>query len=343
MILATIILCARNESEILTDTIQDILNQEFAEAFELIIVDDFSTDNTIEIAEGFAVNNKNVIVLNLRTLLHAERQLIPNKKEGISIAIEKAKGRYIVTTDADCSLGKSWLQTMVNCAQREHAAMVCGPVAIVAGNGLLHQFQEMDIIAMMAMTKWSLNANIPMLNNGANLLYEKIWFEKLNPYQNNKSEYSGDDVFLLQKFFEAKQKVVYCENEMAIVETKVQNRFRDFFHQRVRWAGKSQSYTNSKVKLFLTSVYLLNLIIFCLLILSLFIPQLAAVAIILLLIKISTDYFILKPQLDFFRKRRLLPFLPIMDFMHMIYVVFFGVFSFKKSYIWKDRTINRQL
>jgi poly-beta-1,6-N-acetyl-D-glucosamine synthase len=343
MIAASVILCVRNESESISDIINDILNQDLNEQFELIIVDDFSKDNTLIIAKDFAEKNTKVSVIDLKQLLPIDRYLFPNKKEGICRAAKAAKGIYLITTDADCHNGSSWLSTMINCAKSEDASMVCGPVAIPSGNGLLHLFQEMDLVAMMAMTKWSLKENLPMLNNGANLLYQKGAFLSLNPYENNFSEHSGDDVFLLQKFTEGKQKIVYCNHASAIVETKAQKNFIDFFHQRVRWAGKSQSYTNRKVQLFLALVYLFNLFVFTTMIFAVINPKFIILALSLFAIKVLIDYLILKPEIDFFRKRRLLPILPIMDFLHMMYVVFFGLFSFKKSYIWKDRTINRQL
>jgi hypothetical protein len=115
----------------------------------------------------------------------------------------------------------------------------------------------------------------------------------------------------------------------------------DFFNQRIRWAGKSKSYSNRAVQLFLAGVYLINFLVLGMLLLSLFQPKLLIISVVIFGVKVLLDTFILHAQIIFFGKQRLYVWLLLMDFFHTVYVVFFGVFSFKKSYIWKGRSINR--
>ena len=79
-----------NGASFLYDTIESILNQTY-ENFELLILDDFSTDNSIEIIKSF--DDKRI-------------RLFKNKKnegyiKGLNFLIQNSRGDYIARNDQD--------------------------------------------------------------------------------------------------------------------------------------------------------------------------------------------------------------------------------------------------
>ena len=100
----SIIFPAYNVGTFITEAIEDILHQTYTN-FELIIVDDASTDNTGEIADAFA-GKRNVTVIHKAT------------NEGVSAArntgIQKAKGEYVLFLDPDDLYEKNLLETVRN-------------------------------------------------------------------------------------------------------------------------------------------------------------------------------------------------------------------------------------
>jgi glycosyltransferase involved in cell wall biosynthesis len=90
-ILVTVVMPAYNASEYLSETIESVLSQTFTN-FELLIIDDGSTDNTAEIANHYSHKDRRI-------------KLISQKNQGVSIArntgIEIAKGEYIAFLDSD--------------------------------------------------------------------------------------------------------------------------------------------------------------------------------------------------------------------------------------------------
>lgn len=90
--LISIITPSFNSGKYISETIQSVLNQTYTN-WEMIIVDDLSTDNTIEIVEEFSLKDNRIKLFELE------------KNSGTGIArnfgLNKSKGRYIAFLDAD--------------------------------------------------------------------------------------------------------------------------------------------------------------------------------------------------------------------------------------------------
>jgi len=89
--LVSVIIPAYNAEKYIEETIQSVLKQTHSN-FELIVVDDGSTDNTIKLAELTSKNNSEITV-------------IKQKNSGVSIArntgFQASKGNYVAFLDAD--------------------------------------------------------------------------------------------------------------------------------------------------------------------------------------------------------------------------------------------------
>src|SRR5690606_10753973 len=106
----SVIIAARNEENNIAVTIEDILQQNYpSHLFELIVVDDHSTDKTAEIISSYAQQGVKLIRLNESEALNSY------KKKAIAEAIKISSGELIVTTDADCRMGDKWLANIVAC------------------------------------------------------------------------------------------------------------------------------------------------------------------------------------------------------------------------------------
>lgn len=90
--LISIITPSFNSSEYIKETIKSVLDQTYGD-WEMIIVDDCSTDNSQEIIEGYTNNDSRIklIILDENSGAAVAR----------NVAIQKANGRYIAFLDAD--------------------------------------------------------------------------------------------------------------------------------------------------------------------------------------------------------------------------------------------------
>ncbi len=337
----SLIVCYRNEAANLPSLLKTLRIQTY-KAFELILVDDFSEDNGATIIKSLLKDKDlSATFIDLKKHLGEEFRNTSNKKRGISLALSKSQTNTILLTDADCIMGPKWIESMLYEFQIQKLALGFGPVCFSKGTSLFTSFQEIDLMAMMACTKWTIRHKIPMLGNAANMIFDKNAFIKLNGYADNIHLPSGDDIFLLQQFIAADQLVGFIETKDNIVLTNAEESMEGFVQQRIRWAGKSTAYKNNAVKLTLLGIYGLNLLLVMLLPLTVLSLVPVWTLPLLFSFKLLIDSLIIYPTLSFFNRKKLILGMPIFECIHILYVVSIGFLSLKKSYIWKGRQINQ--
>ena len=253
----SIIIPARNEEANIGKCLSSIMDQSYPKnLFEVIVADDFSTDGTANIVKSYS--NKNISLIYLKDFTNGEA-LNSYKKKAIEIAITKAKGDLIVTTDADCITPPTWLQTIDSFYQKYNPAFIAMPVAYHHENNFLKIFQSLDFMTLQGITGASVYKKFLNMCNGANLAYEKKAFAEVNGFKNIDSIASGDDMMLMQKIYEQyPQRVLFLKSTNAIVQTHPMETLKDFLNQRIRWASKSDKYADKKIIGVLLVVYLLN-------------------------------------------------------------------------------------
>ncbi|MCE5258315.1 MAG: glycosyltransferase [Chloroflexi bacterium] len=100
----SVIVPAYNEAGCIADCISALLEQDMPpNSYEVIVVDNHSTDKTAEIAAAFA----GIVVVS-----EAQQQGIPSARMA---GIAAARGRIIATTDADTIVPRNWLSSMLGC------------------------------------------------------------------------------------------------------------------------------------------------------------------------------------------------------------------------------------
>ena len=339
----SIIIPVRNESEHIKDCLESVFKQNYPQhLFEVIVVDDYSTDSTLRLAQEF--HQKNLLVLNLKQYLGSSGEDFPNKKKAIALGIKNAKGSLIITTDGDCVAREKWIRSLTKFYMANEFKLVTSPVMMKPAKFPIEIFQQLDVINLVGITGATIRNNFPTMCNGANLMYAKQTFLEVEGFKGNYDVPSGDDIFLMEKINERyPNSIGFLKNFDACVFTKPQRSFSGFISQRVRWASKSSRFVDWKVQAVLYFAYLFNLIILidCLFTLQMqgkgmsWLPLAVAGG-----TKLFADFMFSIPLTIFFRKWLLLLLLPLIEVFHVLYVVIIGVFSLRGKYRWKDRRIN---
>lgn len=334
----SIIVPFRNEAKNLPKLLKSISNLNYPkELFEIILVDDFSTDTSEKICIQWRMANG----LIESTLLENLRLSNSPKKDAISRAVPILKHEWMVTTDADCIVTKNWLLTLDNFIQQNNPEMVVGAVIYKTKNNWFHHFQQLDLMSLQGTTIGSFGIGKPFMCNGANFAYTKKFFQELGGFGGINSTASGDDVLLLQKAVAANSdKVLYLKNKEFIVKTKPENDLFVLFMQRVRWASKTTSYKNIYAKSLAVVVLLMNLS----LVLGFGFWVLGKIEIwnlsSIFLIKYLVDYVLLYKSNQYLNKGKFL--LPLAS--SLVYPVFssaVGLYSLFGSFTWKGRHFSK--
>jgi biofilm PGA synthesis N-glycosyltransferase PgaC len=332
----SILIPFRNEAENLPQLLESLLRLEYPlDLFEILFIDDASTDNSKEIIEKFKLGKTNKIIENIR------RSNSP-KKDAIETAIHQSKYDWILTTDADCKIPKNWLLEFDNFLQQNDSKMVCAPVTYTVNNSLLQQFQLLDFMSLIGVTIGGFGIGKPFLCNGANLCYSKKVFLEVDGFNGNNKMASGDDIFLLEKITNKyPSQVHYLKSSEAIVTTIPQPTLNELVSQRLRWASKTSSYDNWFVKLIGITVFLMNLSVLFLFIIMLFKTEYTIPFIAIFSIKFFLDFIIIYKILIFTKQSKNIIFYPFSTLFYPFFNVFIVLLTFiKKKYHWKDRYFN---
>ena len=336
----SIIIPARNEDANITNLLNDLISQDYPEElYEIIIVNDNSTDKTVEKVKEFI--NKNTDYKISLINISEEKQFRAYKKKAINMAIENSIGDLIITTDADCRLNKNWLNSFISFYESEKPKMIVGPVSFFNETTFFEKIQTLEFLSLIAITGGAIRTGRPIMCNGANLAYEKKAFYEVGGFGNDKFS-SGDDVFLLlkiRKYF-GKKSVRFIKNYSALVFTEAKKSVRDFFHQRTRWASKNKGY-DINILIISFSVYMTNLILLAGIVLNFFYYDILIIVLCSFLIKLIIELPILIGISNFVNRNRIFLYSFPLIFLYPIYIILTGALGIVGSYHWKGRKLKK--
>ena len=337
----SVIIPARNEVLRITPCIQSLLAQNYPQhLFQIIVVDDHSSDGTAQLIKQF--NSPLVNCISLADYLTIDSaSFVAYKKKALQTGIEHSKGELIFTTDADCIIPSNhlmWLSAIYQCQQ---PVFIAAPVSYLPGNGLLYLFQLLDFISMQGISIASLQMGLGNMCNGANLAFTRKAFYAVNGYQQTEHLASGDDYFLMWKMKKAFPcKLAYLVNPQTIVQTPAAPNWHAFLQQRIRWASKSAKYNDLPLNTVLILVYLFNSSLVLLFVLALFGLQSYLLFTLLFGVKLCIELVFLWPIAQYFSKSKQLIFFPLLQPLHIVYIVLTGFLGFWGSYTWKGRSVK---
>jgi len=326
----SIIIVARNEEDTIAQCLKGVCGQNYPnELYEVILVDDNSTDRTVEIARKLG-DEKLTVLSNGK---------LSGKKAGITKAIKQAKGELIITTDADCRVSPYWIKTMADYYDAYQPKLITGLVRVNYTGGLFNAFQTLDMAGMMGVTAGAIANGKPQMCNGANMAYPKAAFEAVKGYEGVEHWPTGDDQLLMFKLMEKfPQSVRFLKSKAAIVSTSPVSTWRTLWHQRLRWVSKSKAMPKLTVSLVLILAYLYNICLLFTLILGVVIsPNLLLVGLIMLVNKFIIEWPIVHSLSRFLNQSKGLKWFPVVQVLHLVYVVLIGPTSQFFNYKWKDR------
>lgn len=286
----SIVICCKNEEQNLPTLIEALRNQTHQD-FELIWVNDHSTDNTLPILQN-------------SLSLFAKAQLIqspkPGKKQAQRAGVLAAANDFIITTDADCVPHPRWIETLVEFQHKQQADLIIAPVRFNGGNSFFAKLQQLEFATLVGSGLAAAGNERPIFCNAANMAFNKeSWLKSQADLR--AEEISGDDVFLLHAIKKRKGKITPLLSPDAFVATTPNSNLKAFVRQRTRWASKAVKYTDCDSIVTGLAVGAMNALLLVLFFMGIFYKEIWNLWGSVFLIKFFVDYIFLLKIKDFFR------------------------------------------
>ena len=313
----SIVVCCRNEEKSLSVLLNALKNQSY-KSFELILVDDCSSDATLAVMHQYC---------NDFQLCKVIQNTSSGKKAALRAGIAATSGKLILLTDADCLPGSQWVETMISCLLQKNADLLLGPVAFSTDGSCWQNLQQSEFCALVASGMAAAGNNQTLYGNAANLAFTRALWNEASGNLNDDFA-SGDDVFLIQFAKKNRKSICVCKDERAIVQTFPKNNLKEFFNQRRRWLSKSPGYTDAYLIFVTILIASINLLLVALLLLALFKPVYAYFAAVLFVSKLLADHAWLQYVRPFFNQKNKLMINLLLAVLYPAYVLITGILAF---------------
>ena len=311
----SIIICAKNEFQNLKRNLPLILSQNYFE-FEVIVVNDHSTDESCFYLEEMTQNNKNLVVVNLNDSVTDTL----GKKFALTLGIKTAKYEHLLLTDADCiPNSKNWAKKMSSNFVNSEIIIGYGPYKKT--KGFLNKFIRFDTFQVALQYLSYALSGFPYMGVGRNLAYKKSLFFENKGFASHLHIPSGDDDLFIQEIV-SKRNVSIEISDSSHTTSEVIENWQEWIYQKRRHLSASSMYKN-RFKILL-SIYPLAQFIFFICILLLIILKIDFLfAGFLIGIKLSVSYILNYRIMKRLNVYDLYWLHPIYEIVHLFIQIFF--------------------
>ncbi len=322
----SVIITARNEAENILKCLESLDNIDYPEdKLEIIVVDDDSNDSTGEIIDGFIGGRKKFKKL----LSSAPQAQLKGKVNALAFAVKTARGEFILTTDADCTVPAGWVRTIVSYYDNNTGA-VCG-FAKTPASGWFEGMQAVDLSYLLIIASGNANINKPVSCIGNNMSFRKSAYTKAGGYENLPFSVTEDFQLLNAIHGKTNSKVIFPIDINFAVETKACPGPGDLYRQKKRWAVGGLN--ASAWGIFVMCIALLAN--YCLFLTPLFFTK---VCLYLAVFKIAIDFFLLYPVHKQLGISGNLKYFLHFQIYYILYIVILPwILLFNRKVFWKGR------
>ena len=233
----SVIICAKNEAENLKQFLPSVIEQDYPN-FEIVLIDDDSYDETLEIMESFAEKHSNIKLVKVKNI----EAFWSNKKYALTLGIKASSHDFLLFTDADCEpVSKHWIKEMSShFSNKKTLVLGYGGYAKIK-NSLLNKLIRFETLLTATQYFSFAKAGMPYMAVGRNLAYRKEEFFNARGFMNHMHICSGDDDLFVNEVG-TKQNTTVCYSPNSFTISLPKTSFKEWILQKRRHISTAHYY-----------------------------------------------------------------------------------------------------
>ncbi|WML50049.1 polysaccharide deacetylase family protein [Neobacillus sp. PS3-34] len=217
----SVVIAAYNEEKVICKTVNSILSSDYP-AFEILIIDDGSKDDTSVVVQETYTNNPLVRLIKKHN---------GGKSSAVNLGFKEAKGEFVVALDADTLIAENAISLLINHFKNENVAAVSGNVKVGNKGNLLTNWQHIEYVTGFNLERRAFAAlNCITVVPGAIGAWRKTAVEEAGYF---KEDTLAEDTDITLTLLRNGKKIEF--EEMAHAFTEVPEDIKSLAKQRYRW------------------------------------------------------------------------------------------------------------
>ena len=317
----SVIICCKNEAENLKRNLPHFLNQKY-DKFELVLINDRSSDHTLEVMESFKETNSIIRIVDVAD----NEQFWGSKKYALTLGIKAASYNHLLFTDADCIPNSDqWIAKM--------SSGFSNDVQLILGYGAYQKIKKSLLNKLIryetllsAVNYFSfLGVGIPYMGVGRNMAYTKQLFFGANGFASHMHIRSGDDDLFVNENATAKN-TAPCSDNLAFTTSIPKMKWKNWIRQKRRHISAAAFY--KPLHKTLLGLFFISQLLFWILaiVLSVYFYR-PEIVLSLIFIRLSMGYLIMGGAAKKLHENDLKPWYPVLE----IFLIFAQLFIFIKN------------
>lgn len=233
----SVIVCAKNEEENVANFIPLLAEQNYPD-FEIVLIDNASSDNTLAVFESFEKQYPNVRLVKVKN----NEAFWGNRKYALTLGIKAAKKEYLLLTDADCyPTSKDWIAAMSSQFMMQKTIVLGYGKYEKIANSFLNKIIRFDtLLTAIQYFSWAKEGH-PYMGVGRNLAYKKEEFFNVNGFIEHIQVRSGDDALFINQAATAKNTAITYTPE-SFTYSKPKTSYKDWLVLKRRHVATTNYY-----------------------------------------------------------------------------------------------------
>lgn len=303
----SVIICAKNEAKNLKKNLPFFLDQEYPK-FEIILINDSSTDKTLKVMEKFKAEHSNIKIVDVKNI----EAFWGNKKYALTLGIKVASNNHLLFSDADCRpVSKRWIHEMSSHFSHGKSIVIGYGAYRTIPKSFLNKLIRFETLLTAVQYFSYAKIGLPYMAVGRNLAYTKNTFFEARGFMNHMSIKSGDDDLFVNQIAHTSNTAL-CYSKESFTESSPKENYQDWLLQKRRHVSTSKYY-KAKHKLLLSLFYLSQLLFYILAIVLISSNIYWEIIVGLILLRYFFLYLIVTLAAKKLNEKHLIPYLPLLE------------------------------